>query len=564
MSLFKFFLMLGAALLVLSGLGAQAPDWMWVKQAGGAGNDNCFNIATDTAGNSYVCGWFQGTSTFGTVSLTSDSASLDIFVGKLDAAGNWLWVRQAGGATNDYGRGIAIDGAGNVYLTGSFTGSAAFGAYPLANNGYPDIFVAKLDSQGNWLWAQKAGGTAEDEGWDIAVDTAGNSYLTGYIRAVVQFGSFQLETDNFTFDLFVASIDPDGNWLWASKGGGSGVDSGYGIALDNAGFAYVTGYYEGNAIFGGVSLACYGTQPDIFVGQISSNGVWMWGEHGGGTGYDNGIAIATDNSGNSYVAGFYYNSATFGAHTLTATSGNQMFVGKLNNAGIWQWAQQPGGTVTGSANGIALDNLGNIYISGTFSGSPVFGPVTVPPSQGSDVFAAKLDASGSWLWGQKAGGTQEDSGEDIGVDSSGNSCVVGNLNGYVHFGTIVINGFGFTDAFVAKLSPGGVPVDDHYVPALDGYALSASPNPFRNSTNIQVKIAASSLSNATDVAQIGIYDLRGRLVKEITEQSISAGDSQVIWDGKDSSGRPCPIGVYLVKCSLQDGVELVSKISLVE
>lgn len=564
MSLAKFFLIKVIALITLAGLGAQAPNWMWVKQAGSTGIDICAGIATDNAGNSYVCGWFAGTATFGTTSLTSDNASQDIFVGKLDAAGNWLWAQRAGGSTNDYGRGIAIDPEGNIYLTGSFTGTASFGPHALANSGYPDIFVAKLTTLGNWLWASGAGGTAEDEAWAIAVDNGGNSFITGSIRAVANFGPIQIETNNFSFDLFAAKLDDAGNWLWAVKGGGNDFDCGYGIALDNAGHAYVTGYFEGSASFGALSLNGFGTQPDIFVGQLTDPGVWLWAEHGGGTGYDNGIAIAADSAGNIYVTGFYYSSATFGALTLSASPDIHIFTAKLNNEGNWLWAKQPDGNATGSGNGIALDSGGGVYLAGNFSGAAGFGPVSLTSSGGNDVFAAKLDASGNWLWGQKAGGVQDDGGVAVGVDGAGHSYVTGYLNGYVNFGSIVIDGYGFTDAFIAKLSPGGVPVVDNVVPALQDGLLTVSPNPFRTRTSIRVRLDGAGADETGAPARISIYDLRGRLVRSLGDEDVTAGNILVSWDGRDMSGRPCAGGVYIARLSLRDGRELAARISLVD
>ncbi|MCK9334752.1 MAG: SBBP repeat-containing protein, partial [Candidatus Cloacimonetes bacterium] len=160
---------------------AQTEDWLWAKQVGGTSNDEGRSIATDSNGNSYVTGSFEGIAVFGSTTLTS-SGNTDIFIAKLGCNGNWLWATKAGGPGSDIGYGIAVDGNGNSYVTGCFRDNASFGSTTINSSGNTDIFVAKIDSNGNWLWAQKAGGSSSDYGYGIAVDSSGNSYVTGYFR----------------------------------------------------------------------------------------------------------------------------------------------------------------------------------------------------------------------------------------------------------------------------------------------------------------------------------------------------------------------------------------------
>ena len=136
---------------------AQNEDWIWANQAGGTGYDDTgYSIAVDANGNSYVTGSFFGSATFGTTTLTC-SGNFGIFVAKMDINGNWLWAKQAMGTYSNYGNDIAVDANGNSYVTGYFWGNATFGTTTLTSSGEKDIFVAKLDSNGNWLWAKQAG-----------------------------------------------------------------------------------------------------------------------------------------------------------------------------------------------------------------------------------------------------------------------------------------------------------------------------------------------------------------------------------------------------------------------
>ncbi|MFA7028830.1 MAG: SBBP repeat-containing protein, partial [Candidatus Cloacimonadaceae bacterium] len=222
---------------------AQIDVWQWAKQAGGTDYDFGQDIAIDSSGNSYITGYFPGNASFGTTELTS-SGGIDIFVAKLDSDGNWLWAQKAGGTSDDGGYSIAIDSSGNSYVTGYFHSTASFGNITLTSSGSYDIFVAKLDSNGNWLWAKKAGGTSDDYGYSITIDFSGNSYVTGYFYSTASFGTTTL-TSSGDCDIFVAKMDSSGNWLWAKKAGGTYSDEGWGIAIDSSGNSYVTGYFEG-------------------------------------------------------------------------------------------------------------------------------------------------------------------------------------------------------------------------------------------------------------------------------------------------------------------------------
>ena len=222
-------------------LTAQVPEWQWATRTGGISHDYCFGISVDADGNSYITGKFKGTATFGDDSITSSGLD-DIFVAKLDTDGNWQWAKQAGGSYYDWGEGISVDTDGNSYVTGWFEGTAFFGADSLTSSEDQDddIFVAKLDADGNWLWVKGAGGIADDDGRGISIDAAGNSYITGIFKETATFGAFTLTSIDY-FDVFVAKLGTDGNWQWAEQVGGPGADFSNGISLDADGNSYVAG-----------------------------------------------------------------------------------------------------------------------------------------------------------------------------------------------------------------------------------------------------------------------------------------------------------------------------------
>ena len=242
-----------------------------------------------------------------------ESPSEEVFVAKLSSNGSWLWAVKAGGSIGDSGYAIAYDSSGGVYVTGYFeSDDATFGSTidVLTSSGGIHIFVAKLSSSGSWLWAVKAGGSGVDGGDAIAVDSSGNSYVTGYFGGTAAFGSTNL-TSSGERDIFVAKLSSSGSWLWSVKAGGSGLEGGDAIAVDSSGNSYVTGYFGGTAAFGSTRLTSSGAY-DIFISKLSSSGSWLWAVKAGGTSIDYARGIAIDSLGNSYVAGHFDGVATFG------------------------------------------------------------------------------------------------------------------------------------------------------------------------------------------------------------------------------------------------------------
>ena len=549
----KTFLLFILALCSLA-LFAQNEDWLWAKQAGGISGDKGYSIAVDAYGNSYITGYFRESATFGTTTLTSSSDyGSDIFVAKMDINGNWLWAKQAGGTDYHGGYGIAVDANGNSYVTGYFSGSATFGTTTLTSSGYDDIFVAKLDSSANWLWAKQAGGTSSDIGYGIAVDAYGNSYVTGYFKSSsCSFGTITLNSSGYE-DIFVAKMDSNGNWMWAKQAGGTSEDGGTSIAVDANGNSYVTGSFKESANFGTTTLTSSGSW-DIFVAKIDHNGNWLWAKQAGGTDNNGGISIAVDANGNSYVTGgFYGSSCSFSTITLINSSieYSDIFVAKIDYNGNWLWAKQAGGTGYDAGYGIAVDTNGNSYVTGEFDGSATFGTTTFTSSGGSDIFVAKLDSNGNWLWAKQAGGTDDDYGKGIAVDNNGNSYVTGYFWSSATFGTTTLTSssdYG-SDIFVTKLGE----VNSIDLPDIISFngIRSIYPNPFNPLTTIDYEI-----SMPADV-KIEVYNNRGQLVRNFILGYKEQGSYKLTWEGEDNNGCLCSTGIYYIR--MQAGKEIYIK-----
>jgi len=258
----------------------------WAKGMGGTDYDYGKSITTDASGNVYTTGYFQGTANFdpsgGTYNLTS-AGDYDIFIQKIDASGNLVWAKKMGGASADKGISLSIDAFGNVYTTGCFAETADFdpstGTYNLTSAGSYDIFIQKLDADGNFVWAKAMGGTYADLGKSITTDASGNVYTTGYFYGTADFDPSG-DTYNLTSagqsDIFIQKLDADGNFVWAKRMGGASYDYGFSITTDASGNVYTTGYFEGTADFepsAGTSNLTSAGGGNIFVAKYAQTNV---------------------------------------------------------------------------------------------------------------------------------------------------------------------------------------------------------------------------------------------------------------------------------------------------
>ena len=447
-------------------LTAQVHNWQWVKQALGTDSDRGNTIILDANGNSYITGYFMATAIFGADTLTSNG-SYDTYVAKLDTIGNWLWARGAGGSSVDIGSGVSVDANGNSYSTGRFKGTAPFGADTLISSGNYDAYIAKIDADGNWQWAIQAGGSNYDSGSSIRVDANGNSYVTGAFKETATFGADTL-TSSGGYDVYVAKIDTDGNWQWAKQAGGIGDDSGYDIIAD-ANDLYVTGYFSETATFGADLLISYGDK-DIFAAKIDTDGNWQWVKQAGGSGEDRGYDIIADANDLYVTGIFKAIATFGTDILISSGDKDVFVAKLDTDGNNWQWAKRFGGTGTDEGHGISVDANGNSYVTGYFKGTATFGADSIASYGNLDIFVAKLDTDGNWQWVKHAGGTAMDFGSGITTDANGNLYVTGYFSATATFGAFTKTSYGGTDIFVAKLTEYFMIGDfnyDFYVGAID-------------------------------------------------------------------------------------------------
>ncbi len=412
--------------------------WLWVNGSQGDLTESFFGVKADTQGNVYVVGSYQAPSTparFGLTALTSKKSTT--VVGKLDSKGKWLWA-QTVSATKYSNRAYAIDldASGALYISGNMMDSTRFGTTTLYTN-RQSAYVAKLDKNGLWQWAVSATSknTESSYSYHIATDNIGNSYIVGYFSQSVSFGSTTMTSKGGT-DVFVAKVDNKGKWLWAVQGGGSNGDQGFGVDFDASGNVFVTGYFGGSATFGSFSVKSNGAF-DSFVGQLDSTGKWKWVTAFGGNDNryipgDSGRGLVVGRAGNVYVSGTFVAAVGFGSSTFTSQGRTDIFVTQLDSKGAIQNTKALGGTVSGSESlqAVTVDSSGNVYVMGSFDSKLSIGTTTLSSPNGNrSMFVGKLDPQGKWLWVRSVdvfSGSLE--GQTLAMDSSNHLYIVGNFS----------------------------------------------------------------------------------------------------------------------------------------
>lgn len=404
---------------------------IWAKSAGGNGYDHSASIATDKNGNVYITGKFYSDTMniSGTVLINSNSNKNtgDIFIAKYNSNGNLVWEKSAGNKSYDLGKGITTDAKGNVYVTGSFYASSInFGGVTLTGSSASSyIFILKLDSNGNTIWAKSAGGDNANEGNAICVDINENVYITGDFKSTyLTFGNIILK--NITgnppapFSFFITKYDRNGNVIWAknSKGNVNTTRNGdhisNAIVTDAIGNVYATGYFASNYIqFDNDSLFNFirggpGSKY-LFVVKYNSLGNEEWARTDDYTGTvdqedgDIGYGICADGNNNIYVTGAFGWHLKFG-NTATITNVNvnskhDIFLMKYDNKGSALWSKSVGTSTEDAAYGVCLDAKNKVYITGTYNGAKIkFDTTSLINSGVYDVFVAKSDEGTTTVW----------------------------------------------------------------------------------------------------------------------------------------------------------------------
>ena len=450
---------IASLLLFLKTASAQTEEWLWAQSAGGIFNEaRGERVVCDNNGHVIVFGTYSCPQlTFGSITINNEGGD-DLFLVKMDTAGNVLWAKSAGGDYAEEGYTVAVDDAGNVYVSGEFwSSSVTFGSYTITNSGSADIFLVKYDADGNVLWAKSASGVDEDKSYAVAVDLAGNVYITGsYISNTLNFGGISISNSQAnTEEMFIAKYDAAGNALWAKDASGPGNDKAFGIAADADGNVVVSGHFiSGTLNFGSQSLLNSGGF-DIFLVKYDESGNLLWAQNPSGSGYDFNFSLEMDAAGNSYLTGHFSSfQLNFGGYSVTNGGGDDMYIAKYDTDGNALWAQKAGGNTYDYGYDVSVDGDGNVFVTGNFQSPNIsFGTISLTNSTTyADFYVVKYNADGEPLWAQNGSGSDYTFGRGCGADASGNVYVTGLFgNENLQLGSITLTTYaGASDMFIAR------------------------------------------------------------------------------------------------------------------
>jgi len=445
---------------------------------GSTGGDFGNAVAADSAGNIVVVGDIAGAAVADPATGAAPLAA-GAFAAKYAPDGTLIWARQFAGATLNK---VATDRDNSVYLAGGFSGTVDFdprrGIDNLGSRGGSDAFVVKLSAKGNLLIARTFGGAGDDAAAGLAVDRAGNMWVGGTFKARANFkpgGSFKIGNSGGA-DGFIVALDDAGEFRWAGSFGGSGDDTIADLALDDSDNVIATGHYLGNVDFdptnGVSSVNVAGTQQS-YVLKWDSTGGFVFADGFGGTGVAFGSSVTADRSGNVYALGNFTQTSDFdpgaGTFNITAPATGQVYVVKLHSDGSMSYAKSLGGSSSPNVGPgeISVDKGQNVVITGAYSGTEDFDPgagTSNLTSEGQDdVFVAKLDSAGAFLFAKSFGGTGDSGANGSVFDRDGDILLTGNFDGAADFpqvggGTIAHVSAGITDIFLDKLDSTGTAV----------------------------------------------------------------------------------------------------------
>lgn len=444
------------------------------RTIGGIGGADVTDAAIDNSGNLILVGRFQAIVNFtrAWTGLPPDNKTAsgyqaaqignpDIFITKINNDGSYGWTKRIGNAEDELFVSVAVDGDGNIYVTGSFFNTINFSedtttstTFQSRSAGREDIFLLKMDPQGNLLWAKRMGGNGSDVPYDICVDHNNNVYITGRCQPDVDFSTdWHLSSEPMvgSTKAFIVRINNDGSFGWQKKFGGNGSASGAALAVNSDNEIYVAGNFTDimdlKSTWPQVAtseIVSVGN-ADIFVMKLQNNGNCLWVKSIGGKYLDCATALAVNNENQVYLTGIFTDSVNFSRDFSTSTmdlkvsnGGTDIFLTKLDGSGWYLWTKCLGGNSDDWSNALSVDGNGNVLLAGDFQGIVRFqadwgDQTTTTAHGGSDAIFIKINKDGSFGSAWQLGGIHADRGMAFLSYSSDRYCLIGNFQGEVNF-----------------------------------------------------------------------------------------------------------------------------------
>lgn len=545
----------------------------WSFTIGGDYYDENGLMTTDKNKNVFIAGSFESSVDFNPNPLVTksegSSGSSDVFVEKLDSNGNFLWVKRFGGSSSEEATQLFTDSDGNVYLVGNFFGSVFFDdvnyQHQITSKGERDVYILKLDSNGNIMWVKSFGGDDTEYVNSAYVDDKNKIYLAGSFGGTSDFSpgdSIKNITSKGFFDFFVSKLDTNGNLIWVQTGGAASWDRAHGVTVDSKGNVIVTGEFykqlkinfpNGEVVYNGPG------QTDVFIEKLDSNGIVQWVKTIGGQASDAGRSVITNLNNEIYISGMYVNKVDFGLNQSpqllnTSTYSTDIFVLKLDSAGDFIWVKSFGGQNQDVIREILLDKNEDILISGLFLNEVDFDPsvneYTISTRGSYDVFIQKLSKDGNFQWVKTIGGRGFEDFGSLHIDKQSNLFIATTFSDTVYANSTKHYPVGERDILYQKLS----------VECLDSNSFPYESTPIVvqnkdmdfNTYNINLKNHFSDFeSPANDL--IYTFSNGSNIIASITNGVITI-EAPANWFGKDT---------ILVKITDPQGLAIFQKIEFI-
>jgi len=430
--------------------GPQPGDVSHLMAFGDVGDDRGQGVAIDGDGNVIITGGFGGAADLGDGEVVS-TGQLDAFLIKQGPDAEPLWERTIG---DWWTGGIAVDAndAGDIAIAGFFWDDMAIGGTVLETAGQGSGFVAKYDTDGNPVWARAVGGAAHAYAQAVSIDETGNVMVGGEFEETADFGAGPVTSEGGS-DIFVARYaSADGAPMWSRAIGSTGADSTWSIDLDGDS-PIVVGSIGGDADFG-CGVHSHLGDLDAYVARLdAADGSCVWSIPIASTGRDEAHGVATDGAGDFVVVGSFAGVIDFGSGPVTESNGDSvMYLAKYAAAdAAFRWVLPINGRSFEQPWAVATDADGIVYVTGTYEGNVDFGGGTTRGQDGGDTFIAAYDADAGYLWSQFPVCFGIDFGNGIAADSRTGVIVTGGFADSTAAGGFSANSAGDFDAFIMRL-----------------------------------------------------------------------------------------------------------------
>lgn len=528
----KSILSLSALLISLTGI-SQVPNHHWTNTVNGGSSAVGYCITSDEFGNVYAAGVFGSTTDFdpsaGVSNLTSNGG-LDVYLVKTNPQGEFMWAKNFGGSNDDIPSEIVISQTGNVYLTGIFAGTADFNPDVAVSNltavGLSDVFVLKVNSDGQFAWAKSVGSTNNDEGNGIDIDDFNESvFVIGSFSGTIDLdpgAGTQNTTSVGSTDVFMLKLNSGGDYVASRTVGSISADRGEDIVIhESSGDQYMTGFFGGTADFdpSGAVNELIGSN-DIFLWKLTETNDFIYAKKMGGIAVDEGRNIDLDGSGNVYINGSFISTCNFdpngGTMNITSNGSDDVFVAQFSPSGDLNWVKTFGSIGTEDFMEMDVTTFGDVYVTGEMADNMDANPDAVLTNNltklgAEDAYIVSLGNDGVYNWATSYGSASVSAytrGYGVFADEFNNVYTTGSFNLSVDFDPSVATNtqtaVAGSDIWYQKLGPGFNGIEDQQ----NSSSISISPNPCSENTTIHSEIVLEN-------ADIRILTINGELIQEI-------------------------------------------------